>query len=351
MPTTSRTVTVLFTDGTVGEMPAHDVPPNLPELADVVADALGVTERPSTMIRPPLPAPGYAFTVYDAHVADVRVLTALHTVEPDIVILHTGPGPEDLPDVAMLKQALPRARLWLQTPGNYLAGASPERAHDLGAQLARATVALGGEVLSVNGEAPGRPGGLGWNFTTEAERDARVATCNALLAGIVSAAPALVVAWSSHDCLAWHRLVWDAIYGAASPVGLALHQHYPDTPGVAEGYKVCLARFRTSQQQCAAANIRTDLIPGGAGAVAYTQLHGLAPDGACAIYDRAQFAAGWASPKECDDVGLRAARADVLLRRAVGHEPGRVMRFQRARGLTPDGIVGRSVLGALGIAS
>ena len=298
---------------------------------------------------PPV-APGLVVTVYDDRGGDA--LPMLGQIRPDVVLIHAAPT--DRAYAATLRVALPGVRLWYQVPANYLAAGS------LSADLAtvrahvRGALDLGAEVLSLNGEGASAEGRPGW-----ASRDPAVrATLGARAAELLAAAHAeaagrLRLAWSSHDCPSWHPLPWAPIYGPSSPVAVSLHQHYPAPKGGVASRAACLSRLATSSAQWARLGTsvcRTDLAPRGAGAVLYTQAHGLTVDGACALYDLAPLAAAWAVPTRHDAAGILALRADAELRRRVGHAPGRIARWQTLRGLVADGVCGPRTLASLGLA-
>jgi hypothetical protein len=102
--------------------------------------------------------------------------------------------------------------------------------------------------------------------------------------------------------------------------------------------------------------VRADLAPGGVGFVCYAQAHGHEVAAACSLYDRSAIAASWALPLttarpagRADPAGIIALRADAEMRRRIGHEPGRIARFQASAGLSADGVVGPRTLAALGI--
>lgn len=304
----------------------------------------------------PVIAPGLAPTLWGK--LDTA-LPSLVAVRPDAVILHAAPVAGLAPTVERLRAALPGVRLWLQAPANCLglrpgANSTDAQAAAKAARWAKAAVALGAELLSSNGEGPMRPGWRGWKPVEGVTFAALERRATAVLAAMQEAAPGLVLAWSSHDCLRSHGLPWGAILGPRSPVRLTLPQHYPATKKRRVKRKEALKRYARAQREAQALAargvIRPEFIPGGAGALVYTQSYGLTTDAACALLDLGVYASTWAVPTRIDAEGLLALRADAELRRRVGHEPGRIARFQAGAGLVVDGICGILTQTALGVA-
>jgi len=298
----------------------------------------------------PTVAPGLVVTVYDDRGG--AALPLLAQIRPDVALIHAAPTDRAYAD--LVRAAVPGVRLWYQVPANYLAADS--LAADLATVRAhvRGAVDLGAEVLSLNGEGASAEGRPGWATRSPEGRALLGARATELLAAAADeAAGRLALAWSSHDCPAWHPLPWAALYGPESPVTLSLHQHYPAPKSGTATRAACLSRLATSAAQWARLGpsmCRPELAPRGAGAVLYTQAHGLTTDGACALYDAAPLAAAWALPARHDAAGILALRADAELRRRVGHAPGRIARWQTHRGLVADGVCGAKTLASLGLA-
>lgn len=306
-------------------------------------------------------APGLFVTVGDCAPVQrdlAAALAILAQVRPDGVILHTYPGPEDRAAVEMIRREHPSIRVWVQPPANELAGLSEARAVDRVRGWVRAAVDLGAELLSFNGEGASRAGASGWKpnqplGVLQVARRAEVV----LDAARDEAAGRLALAWSSHDRVGSHALPWRAIYGDGSPVTVALPQVYAD-PGDGSRASIAGARARlegTARQWAAmvsARAIRADVAPGGAGWCLYAQSHHHATEALAWLLDQSALAATWtirADGALCDAAGVLALRVDAELRRRVGHAPGRIARWQRQTGLTPDGIAGAATRASLGV--
>jgi hypothetical protein len=297
------------------------------------------------------PAPGLALTLWER---PDQASALVSQIRPDVVILHATPTAAHGAMIADLRRASPGVRVWYQLPGNpYAAGSLNDDLFAIRACV-RGALALGAEVLSINGEGASSPGGASWASDDPSARAALGERASRILAAAAAeSAGRLALAWSSHDCPLWHHLPWAAIFGTESPVALSLHQHYPSDGKSQASRAACLARLKTSADQWARLGpsaCRPELAPEGSAAVLYTQAHGLSVAGACALYDRSALAAAWALPTRHDADGILALRADAAMRREVGHAPGRIVRYQSAHGLAPDGVVGPRTLAALGLA-
>lgn len=316
-----------------------------------------------TLPPPPTIAPGLIVTVGDCEPVqrDLAVaLPMLRSIRPNGVMLHTNPGPEDAPTVAALRAALPDVRVWIQAPANVLAGLNEAKALDRVRGWVRASVDLGAEVLSLNGEGASHPGGVGWKPGQPLDAAGLAARARALLAAMADEARGrLALAWSSHDRILSHALPWAAILGAGSPVTLTLPQVYADpADGTAASVGGARARYQgtAAQHTLAVARglIRADFGPTGAGFVLYAQSHHHGTAAACYLHDQAALSASWTIRRDgalCDAAGLLALRADAELRRQVGHAPGRIARYQASVGIPADGIVGPRTLAKLGLAT
>jgi len=307
-------------------------------------------------------APGIFITVGDCAPVQhdlAAALSILRAVRPDGVILHTYPGDEDRATVDALRAAVPGLRIWFQAPANNLAGGDERAAALRVASWVRHAADLGAEVLSLNGEGASRAGAPGWKPNQPMGVLQVAHRAEVVLHEAAEAAQGrIALAWSSHDRVASHDLPWRAIYGARSPVTIALPQVYADPgDGSAAGLAGAQSRHDGTVRQWRAmidaGTIRRDVGPDGAGWCEYVQSHHHTVRAACWLLDRAALAATWTVRADgllCDAAGVKALRADAELRRRVGHAPGRVARFQASAGLAADGIVGDATLAALGIA-
>lgn len=304
-------------------------------------------------------APGLVVTLGDmAPVQEdlARGLPLLEAIRPDAVMLHSNPGPEDAPTVAALRRALPGVRIWIQAPANPLVRLTIPKAEARVRGWVKASLELGAEVFSLNGEGPSAPGLKGWSKGHPHSAEVIAGYARAVLAAAADEASGrLALAWSSHDCPQWHHLPWKELLGAGSPVALALPQVYCD-PGRGNARATILGargRYATAHGQQTRSAIRDDLRLGGEGCVLYAQSHHHRVSAACWLHDQAALSASWTVRHDgrlCDAEGLLALRAVAELRRQAGHAPGRIARFQEAAGLTVDGLVGPKTLAALGLA-
>lgn len=314
-------------------------------------------------VSPPV-APGLAVTVHHQGPGILPALRAalphLRAIRPDIVILHTTPDPTDAEACAVVREL--GARVWLQAPANPLVQGTVAQATRTAVRWQEEAARLGAEVLSLNLEGPSAPGLQGWTARDREPRAALGARASAILAAMAGhGGPVLAV--SSHDCPDWHHLPWGALLGPTSPVRLHLPQVY-SAPGSKDAPPTTIrgsrARWTMQAEQWGRwverGAVRADLAPGGAGYVCYAQAHSHEVAAACSLLDRSALAASWALPLEvdrpkgrADAAGVLALRADAELRRRVGHEPGRVARYQASAGLVADGVVGPRTLAALGL--
>ena len=287
-----------------------------------------------------------------------EALRVLRLVKPGIAMIHTVPGPEDLPTIGQIRASIPGIRLWIQTPANRLASGTTEQACALASRWVKFAVDLGAEVLSFNGEGASALGRSGWkpgqplNSTDVAKRAKDV-----LAAAASQANGKIQLAWSSHDHPLSHNLPWGSIFGAQSPVVASLPQVYIDPENGSRGSLASAkARFAAVKTQHDAlvhrGTIREAFAPAGEGFICYAQSHHAETAATCWLLDQSALAATWTVRRDgalCDDAGLLALRADAEMRRRMGHAPGKIVRFQASNGLTPDGIVGPATLRALGL--
>lgn len=307
-------------------------------------------------VRPQV-APGLVVTVGEVPAVQVswpRALPTLRQIRPDVVMLHTGPGAEDRPTADAVRAL--GARLWVQVGCNPYADGSESAAIDRARAWARGAVALGAELLSLNGEMASKVGRPGWDAPLGAEEAADEAQRLAkMIAAARAEAPRLALAWSSHDRPGrLPRIIWAASVG---PDGVDYHlpQHYA-RPGA--GPELATVRgaldrvesARTRWAEVPASVCRPELAPHGARWIPYAQAHHHEVAAACAIHDLAPLSAAWTLPEASDALGVLALRADAELRRRAGHAPGRIARWQTMRGLVADGVCGPRTLASLDLA-
>ena len=78
-------------------------------------------------------------------------------------------------------------------------------------------------------------------------------------------------------------------------------------------------------------------------------MHGVKPAALCWAADQADVVVlGWAL-RSSDEDGLRGLEIACRARKEAGEGKGALARWQRAHGLTADGIVGERTLAALGL--
>lgn len=286
----------------------------------------------------PIPAPGLVVTAWGSggigRALD-EALPVLVAIRPDVVQIHTQPDASDAAAVSRIAREMPDARVWIGAPADTLAR-TPATAPKRAAEWARIAAQLGAEVLILNGEA--------------AWKGAAPSLARDVIAAMRSAAPALVLGWTSFDHPRWHRLPWGAILGAGG-VDLHLPQVYAAPEDGVATRASALARWESAARQWDALG---DVLPahrlGGERCVPYVQAHHVSVSGTCALLDRAPLASAWALPTRSDDAGVLALRADATMRREAGHAPGRIARWQAAHGLVADGILGPHSLAAMGLA-
>jgi len=327
------------------------------ELPPGVAAYLWTTERRDGAGRP-LPRGGLRRAWRGAE-------AAVRAARPDALVLHAPPGLVDaLPEVARAaRAALPCVRLWVGVGGDgwaddWRAGRVPgERVVSELVRAARVAREVDAEAVIWDFEAAWKAAPADKHPRAELE-----ALASAAVRACAAEAPDAVHGLTSYDHPTLHTaLPWRGFF---EPGALSLYvpQVYPAVPGGAPRGAVP-ARLRSSARSQAEAERRGMLPPDvrdATGAdvaddvdrIAAVQLHGLdVRDQVAVLADEAHVAA-WALPLiddggRADPSGVRALEAALRLRREVGGGPGAVARWQAARGLVADGIVGPRTLAAL----
>ncbi len=162
--------------------------------------------------------------------------------------------------------------------------------------------------------------------------------------------PGVRVLVTSYGAPHYHRLPWDAFDagdGHAAQWYAAPKQVKGEPPRIAslDSARELLAMYAGQWRELAARGVVRDRPM----AVVYVQGHHVCTEGTCAIADAGTDVGVWAAPTRLDAAGVRAARALVGIEDAGFTGPGRIARWQAARGLKADGIVGPKSLAALGI--
>jgi hypothetical protein len=280
---------------------------------------------------------------------EVRAL--LESVRPSAVQLHSSPAHLRTAAVAALARevrvSLPDAALWLgvacDSPAFRVAeGTRTVRwARDELATAARVAADLGAPVVVWNAEAAWKRGAKG-SATNRAE------LARALVMHVATQWPALVQGHTAYDQPHLHgSYPWAAWLGEGSPVSIALPQVYcaPKSGLAARG---ALARRLAAHRASWARSEAAGLVRRGLDVLPYLQLHGV-PAGQTVTLAAEHGICGWALPTRADAEGRRALRALGALRDAGALGSGGVARWQAARGLVADGIVGPRTLAALGV--
>jgi len=297
-------------------------------------------------------APGVGATIYGHLPRDIGEAVCRAS---DFVTLHTLADATDVASADRVRN-YGCSRVWLGLPANYfvrlaatkgLAAAAAEAR-----RCARVAVDAGMEVVEFNGE--GQSDGKKPNDWIP-DGPAEAATLARLSETIIASTgdeldrrgSGAVVLWTSHDMPSF-RLPWKPILhgiGGHSP------QHYPAQKGRTVFQRELMSRVARSQGRWEAAAERDGLppamLPGGDLWVPYYQGHGHDPGALVWGLAEARIARLWAYPGSWDARGLEALQLARALRVAAGWGPEAVERWQGARGLVADGMVGPKTLAAL----
>ncbi len=210
---------------------------------------------------------------------------------------------------------------------------------------ARLAADRGAEAVELNGEAAWKAPGLS-------------AHAREMLGAAREGAPGLPVAWSYFDGPDSHEMEPETGRSIFGPGGVdySAPQVYASDPGAPglEDHRDARRRWDRAVAQHEAmvrrGIYRPELVPGREACAVYAQLHGCTAGCVAWLLDRGHVGRGWAIPTRSDAEGLRGVAAVLRARREHGTAAGAIARWQAARGLTPDGVVGPLTLAAMGIA-
>lgn len=210
---------------------------------------------------------------------------------------------------------------------------------------ARLAADRGAEAVELNGEAAWKAPGLS-------------AHAREMLGAAREGAPGLPVAWSYFDGPDSHEMEPETGRSIFGPGGVdySAPQVYASDPGAPglEDHRDARRRWDRAVAQHEAmvrrGIYRPELVPGREACAVYAQLHGCTAGCVAWLLDRGHVGRGWAIPTRSDAEGLRGVAAVLIARREHGTAAGAIARWQAARGLTADGVVGPLTLAAMGIA-
>lgn len=210
---------------------------------------------------------------------------------------------------------------------------------------ARLAADRGAEAVELNGESAWKAPGLS-------------AHAREMLGAAREGAPGLPVAWSYFDGPDSHEMEPETGRSIFGPGGVdySAPQVYASDPGAPglEDHRDARRRWDRAVAQHEAmvrrGIYRPELVPGREACAVYAQLHGCTAGCVAWLLDRGHVGRGWAIPTRSDAEGLRGVAAVLIARREHGTAAGAIARWQAARGLTADGVVGPLTLAAMGIA-
>lgn len=317
------------------------------------ADAFAPTQP---LPRIPLLKPGIGATFYGNLPRDLDTPQGRDVIRAsDIVTLHTLADPSDARHAALVRQINPDARVWLGLPANYLSrmdlaqGRGPVLAEV--SRIARVAVSMGVELVELNGEGASdglTPGDWTYPRADRREQQRLESLARDVLHTLRAALPpTIAIGWTSHD-MPGFALPWGAIL---SRVDVHAPQHYPAQQGAVATQRTLERRIATARGRWEAIADRGEIpdgvVPGGGSWSPYLQGWGHTVGALVWGLCEAPLVRLWACPGSWSPEALSALRAARTLRAAVGVGPDAVERWQTARGLTPDGVVGPRTLSTL----
>ena len=210
---------------------------------------------------------------------------------------------------------------------------------------ARLAADRGAEAVELNGEAAWKAPGLS-------------AHAREMLGAAREGAPGMPVAWSYFDGPDSHEMEPETGRSIFGPGGVdySAPQVYASDPGAPglEDHRDARRRWDRAVAQHEAmvrrGIYRPELVPGREACAVYAQLHGCTAGCVAWLLDRGHVGRAWAIPTRSDAEGLRGVAAVLIARREHGTAAGAIARWQAARGLTADGVVGPLTLAAMGLA-
>lgn len=278
----------------------------------------------------------------------------------DHVTLHTLADASDVQSAALVRQ-IGCARVWLAIPANHLSRMDLARGRVAVlaecARIASVAAAMGAEVLELNGEGAS-DGKTGGDWTSAADDPRESDRLESLGREVMIALRAeldrlgcarIALSWTSHDGTGFR-----VPRSLLSRVDLHAPQHYPAQAGSVATQRTLDRRIQWSRGQWEALAMRgripSDVAPYGARWSPYMQGHGHTLGALVWGLCEAAVARLWACPGSWSAEALPALTAARQIRAEAGHGPDAIERWQSARGLTADGVVGPATMRALGLA-
>lgn len=308
-------------------------------------------------------APGIGATIYGDVPRDIERAARAGLLDVcDHLTLHTLADSTDVTSAARVR-ALGVGRVWLGLPANYLSRMDLARgraavmtecqriariARDMGAEL----LELNGEGASISRDGTGDKPGDWTSSPTDPREGQRLADlARDLLIALRDELPASIrLGWTSHD-MPGFRLPWGPIL---SRVDLHAPQHYPAEAGRTVRQRELEARVARSRGRWEVLVERGEIparaAPYGSSWSPYYQGHGHSVGALVWGLCEAPVARLWAFPGSWDPEGVEALRLARRVRAEAGHGVESIERWQAAHGLTPDGVIGRMTLAAMGLA-